>query len=475
MSGSFSSDTSRMSVTSSDGVTSLCNTKKFSLPVIPLSVFIDRRSSDKYSCKCQIPLSFPEKINGSFRYRISYNLLHKQIYKTMCEELKKTREICSTKIDRLACIFWSIFCDSYIYNSNLEEIEVTVGNLEDSILSQSHHNEGKCPLLLDYWCCTPCTNSFLNIIIKSKKEISNVDFHTNIIPCDNETYKFISGRETILSSNPCLLSPNSPVVLCQGGKMTKTPLSHIKKYYSDIECYFLSPPLFHSRHFIVKVWGDNYIDDPFFRFIKEGRGVYENGFSTGQDSSYWREYICLDKSKIDSVKKNKKIWISIYRLKYTPPSKLILDYSERCDKIVEEMFRWFISCIGLQLPSHLDFREPLTISEIVSLEQNTRQSFCKDILQCYTDEGIVNENNIINEIEIVKPVSSPEFVIEIDEIKKAVRIEVDRPTVDSTGTSYRVYIFFNDKTVEEQKLSRGQIISQYRNLLDYSTQVAFFI
>jgi len=478
MSGSFCSDTiytldnSGKSFTSSDGITKLCNTKKFSLPVITLSAFIDKRKSDKYSCKCLIPLSYGEKINGSFRYRISYNLFHKQIYKMMCEELKTTREVSSTKIDKLSCIFWSIFCESYIYNPNLEGIEVTVGNSEDNILSQSRNNDGKCPLLFDYWCCIPCTNSFLNIIIRSKKDISSVDFYTNIIPCDNETYKFVSGRETILSSHLSLLSPISPVILYEGGKMTKTLLSSIKKYYSDIECYFLSPPLFHSRHCVVKVWGDNHIDDPFFLFIKEGRGVYEKGISTGQESWNWREYMCVDKTKIDNIKKNRKIWIAIYRLKYNPPSKLLLDYSERCNRIVEELFRWFISCVDLQLPSHLDFREPLTLNEIIILDQNTRQSFCNDIIQCCNEEGIVNESNIINEIESVKTkTSSSEFVIEISEMKKAIKIEVDKQTVNSF---HRVFIFFNDKTVEEQTLSRIQIISNYKNLFDYSSQ-AFFI
>lgn len=442
----------------------IVNSNRYFLPSIHLDKLIKIRSHKGYRADCRIDLSHPEKIeDGGYRYVLNYNCLHKEIYKRLISDIKKNHTIDQKKVNRVSDIFWSLFSNSSISAPNLKTVEVLSGSelRGYTIISQTVANStGNANLNFDFWCTSPAQFAFLNIVIVTTREIDSIKFDTEIIHCGSDIYNMIANKETYTSTGE-----KDMVVFCSGGNITKIQLSHAQKYYHEIVCSFTVPYITDPKMCTVRVWGeDRLFDDDNFVLQKEGTGnLSDGGSSVSETYENWREYICLDKSRVNELK-TKKIWMLVTPMEYKPPKDMIAKYSQICDTIAEQKLMWILHKTGSSFPMGVSKNKTIVpMDEIKKSEINYGAYLSHDIMSCHSIEERF-ETVALSDTDESKDESK------IEDTRRPVKVEVD---VSITGI-YHTTVFFNDKTVEEHYLNRLDILNRYRDVMDEKTH-SFFI
>jgi len=377
------------------------NTNKFYISSIKLDLMIKKRKSLSYDKVCSIPVSHPIEVNTGFQYTINYNLLHKQLIK---EGGDKT-------------IFYSLFSNSSFRNK-VKSVTVVEGIGDTNILSYS---DG--PLGFDFWCVSPATNSFLNILIVTSETVPSIEFHTSIIPCTRDIYREVSYLDTVIQV------PYPDRLITCSNKLISTK-SKCHGHY--IATTFNIPCKEDPRKCMVKIWGAPNIDSSFV-FQKEGVGVEGIGISK------WRDYLCTDKTKLSNIKNG---WTMCFPVQYLPQT-IIHKYTQVCNIISEKKYIWLLDVIGCanSVP------EPL--ETIIKLEKEQYGLFIRDL--------DVNYKSEMTDVQV-----NP------DTGKVPIRVEIDK-----RGDNFRCLIFYDNSIAELKTVDEHTAHNLYYSIMDDQTKLLF--
>ncbi|MDD4930856.1 MAG: hypothetical protein PHG66_01720 [Candidatus Colwellbacteria bacterium] len=358
----------------------IVNSKRYFLTPINLDKLIKRRSHKSYQAECRINLSHPEKIEEGYRYILNYNCLHKEIYKKLISDIKKSNTIDQKKVKMASDIFWSLFSDSSISAVNLKAIGILTGTESTgyNVMTQTTANStGEASLNFNFWCSSPAQFAFLNIVIITTGEIDSIKFDSKIIHCSSDIYSMIANKEIYTPS-----TEKDMVIFCSGGTLTKIQASHAQKYYSEIVCSFSVPYITDPKLCKVRVWGeDRQIDDANFLFQEEG----ESSDDIFGASEYWKEYICLDKNRVDDIKKGRKISILVSPMEYKLPEYIISKYVQMCDDIAEQKLLWILWKTGQSLPTNSN-KSIFSLDKIKRAEIDGGSNLSHEIMTCHSAE-----------------------------------------------------------------------------------------
>lgn len=448
---------------------SISNSNRYFYHITSIDDLIKIRKNKSYSVECNLKLSHPEKIvdeiGSMYRYIINYNSLHKTVYKKLIDDLQNTSNINQENIKQYCNIFWSIFSKSIISSPKLITMGLVAGKLSDkknlpldretnecTIISQNVVDKSG-PLNFDFWCVSPANFSFLNIVLITSDKIDFVKFNTEIIQCDLDIYNMVAKKDnyTIISEKEC--------ILCSNSVLTRKNTLDIKNRFDEITCSFTIPKLDDPKSCKVRIFGGK-IDDKHFIFQQEGKGKCYG------DSLQWIDYLCVDKRKINDKKlinSDGKKWVIILSVDYTIPKDISNKYIDICNRISNLKYQWFSYKTGKS------GSKPITLDKILKDENDHRSDFSQEILNGHSIEereyGFIYSKNLSDDEDDDKLDGSVQVEPHEPYMKTVVRIEVHI----SSSQNFLTTLFFNNKTVEYKTLTRNELWSCYRYIMDSKT------
>lgn len=423
----------------------ITNSKSFLIPPLSLDSLIKKRSSRSIFFSYNIPLSFPKKKESGYYYILNYNTLLKIVMQNIINQ-PDFRGLFGTNFSE---IFWSLFSNSSFLDANLLSLRVLIAhNSNEQVNTISHTSRTidqlNTELLLnfDFWCSSPVSLSFINILIHTNEPIEKILFNTTIIHCDEFLYKSIAYRETYIISK----TEKSVMFMCSKNKIIQDFIYNIKNYSEKypITCELSTQCIFDPKQCIVKIWGDhNYI--PELKFRSKSKYFCYNS------SSDVTEYFCIDKEKIDEYE-----WLTITDIEYNLPLDLLNKYIDNCNYLAEQKMLWILQESGQELEQEEKSLQEGKKSILTNIEiQNLELK--------YTEELINNINKLTSNddisIENYKLLTSSPEIIKVD-------------VVISLFKYHRIFVFYNNKTVNEYHMSRTEILKTYKEFLDIPTKLA---
>lgn len=420
----------------------ITNSTSFLIPPLSLDSLIKKRSSRSIFFSYNIPLSFPKKKESGYYYILNYNTLLKIVTQNIIKQ-PDFRGLFGTNFSD---IFWSLFSNSSFLDANLLSLRVLIAHNSTEKVNMISHtsrtiDQLNTELLLnfDFWCSSPVSLSFINILIHAKEPIEKILFNTTIIHCDEFLYKSIAYRETYIISK----TEKSVMIMCFKNKIIQDFVVNIKNYSRNypITCELNTPHIFDPKQCIVKIWGEhNYIPELKFR-SKSKYFCYNSSIDV-------TEYFCTDKEKIDDYE-----WVTLTNIEYKLPFELLNKYIDICNYLAEQKMLWILQESGQEEKSLQENgkKSILTNTEIQNLELK------------YTEELENNINKLTSNGDIsIENYKLPTFSPEI--------IKVD--VVISLFNHHRIFIFYNNKTVNEYHMTRPDILKAYNKFLDIPTKQA---